>query len=168
MIVADSNLVAYLLIPGANSALADEVFRKDADWAVPLICRSELRNVLTLYMRHQGMSLLQAQITMGKAERLWSGREYAIPSDDVLELTFRHKLTAYDGEFVALAAQLGVPLVTFDRAVCKACPDVTVSAGDFLQEALAKPPRSTRRSTLRQANRHIPQVSGGAGSVLPS
>ena len=68
MIVADSNLIAYLLIPGNNSSLADEVFLKDADWAVPLLCRSELRNILTLYMRHEGMSLQQAQVTMEKAE----------------------------------------------------------------------------------------------------
>ena len=34
-------------------------------------------------------------------------------------------------------------------------------------EALAKPPRSTRRSTLRKINRPISQAPGGAGSVLP-
>ena len=60
MIVADSNLIAYLLIPGDKSALADEVLLKDADWAVPSICRSEVRNILALYMRHEGMSLSQA------------------------------------------------------------------------------------------------------------
>jgi hypothetical protein len=46
MIVADSSLIAYLLIPGDKSELADEVLLKDADWAVPLICRSEIRNIL--------------------------------------------------------------------------------------------------------------------------
>ena len=37
MIVADSNLIAYLLIPGAWNALADKILLKDADWAVPLV-----------------------------------------------------------------------------------------------------------------------------------
>jgi hypothetical protein len=68
MIVADSNLIAYLLIPGDKSTLADSVFLKDADWAVPSICRSEVRNILTLYMRHEGMSLSQSRMTMEKAE----------------------------------------------------------------------------------------------------
>jgi len=132
MIVADSNLIAYLLIPGGKSALADEVLLKDADWAVPLICRSEIRNILTLYMRHEGMSLAQARRTMEKAEVLWSSREFAVPSDDVLELTFHHNVTAYDGEFVVLAKQLGVPLVTFDKPVRKAFPTLAITAEEFL------------------------------------
>jgi predicted nucleic acid-binding protein len=132
MIVADSNLIAYLLIPGDKSELADAVLLKDADWAVPLICRSEVRNILTLYMRHEGMSLSQARRTMEKAEAVWSGREFAVPSDDVLELTFHHNITAYDGEFVVLARHLGVPFVTFDKPVRKAFPNVAIAAGDFL------------------------------------
>ena len=134
MIVADSNLIAYLLIPGDKSALADEVLLKDADWAVPLICRSEVRNILALYMRHEGMSLSQARRTMEKAEAIWRNREFAVPSDDVLGLAFRHTITAYDGEFFVLAQQLAVPFVTFDKLVRKAFPNVAISAEDFLAE----------------------------------
>ena len=132
MIVADSNLIAYLLIPGDKSALADEVLLKDSEWAVPLICRSEVRNILALYMRHEGMSLSQARRTMEKAESLWRSQEFAVPSDAVLELTFHHSITAYDGEFVVLAKQLGVPFVTFDKPVRKAFPNIAISAEDFL------------------------------------
>ncbi len=132
MIVADSNLIAYLLIPGDKSPLADEVLLKDAEWAVPLICRSELRNILALYMRREGMTLRQAQMTMEKAEVLWRNREFAVPSDAVLKMTFRHRVSAYDGEFVVLAQQIGVPLVTFDRPVRNAFPRVALSAEEFL------------------------------------
>lgn len=134
MIVADSNLIAYLLIPGERSAMADEVFLKDPDWAVPLICRSEIRNILTLYMRHEKMSLHQAQATMDKAERLWRDHEYAVPSNDVLELTHTHKVTAYDGEFVVLAQELGVTLLTFDKAVRKMFPRIAVDPADYLKQ----------------------------------
>jgi predicted nucleic acid-binding protein len=131
MIVADSNLIAYLLIPGNHSELADAVYAKDADWAVPLICRSEIRNILALYMRQEGMTLLQGSKTMEQAENLWKNREYAVPSDAVLELCFRHRVTAYDAEFVMLAKQLGIPLVTFDKAVLKAFPGIALSALEF-------------------------------------
>ena len=87
---------------------------------------------MTLYMRHEGMSLSQARRTMEKAEALWMSREFAVPSDDVLELTFHHNITAYDGEFVVLAKQLGVPFVTFDKPVRKAFPNVAIAAEDFL------------------------------------
>lgn len=132
MIVADSNLIAYLLIPGDKSELADEVLAQDAAWAAPLICRSEIRNILALYMRHEGMSLSQARSTMEKAETLWRNREYAVPSDDILELTFHHNITAYDGEFVVLAQKLDIYLVTFDKAVRKAFPDIALAPEDFL------------------------------------
>ncbi len=132
MIVADSNLIAYLLIPGDKSPLADEVLLQDAEWAVPLICRSELRNILTLYMRREGMSLRQAQTTMDKAEVLWRNREFAVPSDAVLEMTFDHRISAYDGEFVVLAQQIGAPLVTFDKPLRKAFPHVAIAAEEFL------------------------------------
>ena len=131
MIVADSNLIAYLLIPGAWNALADKILLKDADWAVPLLCRSEVRNILTLYMRREGMSLVQAQRTMEKAELLWRNKEFAVPSAAVLELTARHNVTAYDCEFVVLAKQLGVSLVTFDKPVRKACPTIAIDPEEF-------------------------------------
>ena len=51
MIVVDTNVLAYLLITGERSAEAERALRKDPFWAAPLLWRSELRNVLALYMR---------------------------------------------------------------------------------------------------------------------
>ena len=133
MIVADTNLIAYLLIPGTNSALADAVLQKDAEWAIPLLYRSELRNVLSLTMRLQGMTLSQAQQTMARAENLLSAHEYALPSDLILELTSKTKLSAYDAEFVILADQLNIPLVTQDKGILKAAPKIAVDPKTFIQ-----------------------------------
>ena len=131
MIVVDSNLVAYLLIPGAKSEIADAIFQQDSTWVTPLLCRSELRSILTLYMKKEGMSLAQAQRTMEKAESLLRNREYAVPSDQVLEISMRHHITAYDAEFVVLAKQLNVPLITFDGPLRKACPEVAIDPEKF-------------------------------------
>ncbi len=133
MIVADSNLIAYLLIPGDKTVIADQVFLKDAEWVVPLICKSELRNILTLYMRHENMPLHQAQSSIEKAEELWRDHEYSVPSMDVLELTHQHKITAYDAEFVVLAQNMDIPLVTFDKAVKKTFPKTAIDPADFLR-----------------------------------
>ena len=131
MIVADSNLVAYLLIPGEKSSLADQILKQDSTWVVPLLCRSELRNILTLYMKKEGMALAQAQRTIEKAESLLRNREYSVPSDKVLEMTYRHHITAYDAEFVVLAKQLDVPLITFDGPLRKAFPEIAIDPEKF-------------------------------------
>jgi predicted nucleic acid-binding protein len=133
VIVADANLIAYLLIAGEKTGLAEETFRTDPEWAVPLICRSEVRNILVLYMRHEGMSLAQAKQTMELAENLWRSREYAVPSDDVLDLAAGHKITAYDAEFVVLARELDVPLVTFDKPLQRAFPKVAIAPEKFVR-----------------------------------
>lgn len=131
MIVADTNLIAYLLIPGNQSSLAEKVFLEDPEWAVPFLWRSEMRNILALYMRTQGMTIQQACQTMVKAEVLLLAREFSLPSDPVLELVASSSLSAYDAEFVVLARQLGVQLVTSDKAILKAAKDVATSPKNF-------------------------------------
>jgi predicted nucleic acid-binding protein len=40
-----------------------------------------------------------------------------------------HGLTAYDASYVALAEQLGIPLVTLDRAILDAAPELARTPG---------------------------------------
>jgi predicted nucleic acid-binding protein len=132
VIVADSNVIAYLLIPGDHSDSAESVLRKDNEWIAPLLWQSEFRNILTMYMRHTAMTIDQAHATMDKAELLMSDREYAVNSDAVLELTSRTRLSAYDAEFVVLASQTNTKLVTTDRRLVKAASGIAISPQAFL------------------------------------
>ena len=58
-----------------------------------------------------------AKIAKGSRNPLWLNREYSVPSNDVLEITHKYRVTACDGEFVVLAKELGGSLVPFDKAV---------------------------------------------------
>ena len=131
MIVADSNLIAYLLIPGEKCLLAESIFLKDSEWAVPLLCRSEIRNIVTLYVSQQQMTLTQAKATLEKAELVWKEREFAIPSGEILEMTSQYKVSAYDAEFVVLAKMLNIPLLTFDQALRRIFPMIAVDPMTF-------------------------------------
>jgi predicted nucleic acid-binding protein len=115
VIVADTNLIAYLLILGQHSKEAESVYIKDPQWVAPLLWRSEFRNILALYVRRGLMDLNDAYGTMEQAERLMRGQEFEIVSARVLRLAATSGCSAYNCEFVALAQDLGVTMVTSDR-----------------------------------------------------
>lgn len=66
-----------------------------------------------------------------EAERWLSSREYSVVSHYVLSLAAQSGCSAYDCEFVALAKDLRVPLVTTDRQVLKAFPAVVIAPSGF-------------------------------------
>lgn len=132
MIVADTNLVAHLLLPGDGTASAESVFERDPRWAAPLLWRSELRNVLATFTRQGSLAVATAVELMADAERLMEGDEYAVPSDDVLRAAADSGCSAYDCEFAILARDLAVPLVTSDRRLQRAFPEHARSPEAFL------------------------------------
>jgi predicted nucleic acid-binding protein len=80
------------------------------------------------------MKLDEAMRVLQLAEEIMGGREYQVSSERVLELAARSKCTGYDCEYVALAQELGVPLVTADRQILKAFPKTAVSLEKFAQK----------------------------------
>jgi len=119
------------LIDGTHTLAARETFRKDPDWIAPLLWRSEFRSVLSRYMRRHGLPLGEALQLLAEAERLLTGGEYEVSSDSVTGLVARSALSAYDCEFVALAREMAVPLVTSDRSVVAAFPETATLLGSF-------------------------------------
>jgi len=104
---------------------------KDSDWHVPILWRSEMRSILTGYLRDGSLSAEQITRLMASAEESFVGREHIVPSDKVFQIAGETRLSAYDCEFVVLASTLGVPLVTADRAVLKAFPDRALTMEAF-------------------------------------
>ena len=135
MIVVDTNVIAYLHIPGQYTSEARAAFLRDALWAAPVLWRSELRNILALYVRRKGLPLSEAILVQEAAEGLMAGREYAVASADVLEISAEAQCSAYDGEFVALARRLDLPFVTADRQLLERFPRVAVSLRVFASGA---------------------------------
>jgi predicted nucleic acid-binding protein len=131
VIVTDTNVVAYLLLPGVQTEEARRALARDAAWAAPLLWRSEFRNVLRGYMRQRHLTLAKARELQAAAEELMAGREYPVESAAVLALAAASGRSAYDCEFVALSRALGVPLVTSDQDVLASFPADAISLKDF-------------------------------------
>lgn len=133
MIVADTNLIAYFSIYTECSTLAEAVCAVDSIWTAPLLWRSEYRATLMKYINRGGMNFETAVSSLRVAEESVAGREYAVDARKVLELAIQSKCSAYDCEYVALAQDLGVPLVTADRQILKAFPKTAVSMEKFVK-----------------------------------
>lgn len=127
MIVVDTNVVAYLYLPGEHTETAESLLERDDDWAAPLLWRSEFRNILAGYMRRQMLTFEAARDLQLEAESLLAGAEHEVDSRRVLELVRDSDCSAYDCEFVALAMALGVKLVTMDARLLKAFPEHAVA-----------------------------------------
>jgi len=125
LIVVDTNVLAYLLLPYEFSPQADALYKGDPDWAVPIFWRSEFRNLLAGYLRRRTLTFDEVVKVQVEAEALLAGNEYEVDSRRVLELVRDSDCTAYDCEFVALAVRLGVKVVTMDKKLLKAFPTQT-------------------------------------------
>ncbi len=132
MIVVDTNILGYLYLTSERSSQAEQVLRRDPDWVAPLLWRSEFRNVLAFYIRKRRLNLQAAQEIMDEALGLMVGQEYEVVSSRVLSLVVKSSCSAYDCEFVALAQDLGVSLVTVDKQVLDQFPESAVSLDKYL------------------------------------
>jgi predicted nucleic acid-binding protein len=132
VIVVDSNVIAYCWINGPLTTLAQSVRVKDPEWHAPILWRSEMRSILTGYLRDGSLNAAQISRVMDTAEDALAGSEHIVAGTPVLEAAGRSRLSAYDCEFVVLASVLAVPLVTADKAILKAFPELALTMKAFV------------------------------------
>ena len=135
MILVDTNVVAYLLIHGDRTLAAQELRTRDPDWRSEAFLLVEFTNILASSIAAKRMTLSLAENFLESALTLLDGKLARIPHAAVLAAAARHRVSAYDARFLALADQLGSRLVTEDTRLRAAAPALTQS----LAEALAAP-----------------------------
>lgn len=124
--VADTNVLADLILPTAENAGVIGLFRLDPDWRLPPLWRSEFRHVLLKYVRAGILQPAQAVALWVKAVERFALQEEPVDGQRVLELAIQSGCSSYDAEFVVLAEQLGCRLLTFDRKLLQLFPAVTL------------------------------------------
>jgi predicted nucleic acid-binding protein len=124
MIVVDTNVVAYLLLTGPQTEKAEALLLHDPEWAAPALWRSELRNVLSGYLRRGQLDQQQVLVLQGQAEAVLQGSEVPVVSAEVFRLVEASDCSAYDCEFVAAAVALQTRLITSDRQLLRAFPTI--------------------------------------------
>ena len=131
MIVADTNLVSYLIIEGTRTAEAKKVWLREPAWVLPPLWRSEFLNVLAVSVHASVLSVEQAQVAWRRATDLFRSSEIEPNGSAVLDAAIRLDISAYDAHFIVVAEELGTWLVTHDRKLLDRCPNQTVSMTRF-------------------------------------
>ncbi len=131
MIVVDVNTIAYLWIPGEMTEFAERALAKDGQWVSSTLWKSEFRSILAQYLRKGDLDSRTAQRCLEGAESQMSDQEYILPSSLVMRKVSASNCSAYDCEYVALADDLGVKLVTSDKQILREFPKTAISLKMF-------------------------------------
>jgi predicted nucleic acid-binding protein len=123
MIVVDTNILAYLYLPTEHTQKVEALLAKDPEWIAPTLWRSEFRNVLAHYLRKRLLTFDQALAIQNEAEALLQDNEFIVNSHDILQLVQNSECSAYDCEFIALAQNMNIQMITMDKKVLKYFPE---------------------------------------------
>lgn len=132
MIAVDSNILAYLLIDGGRTAEARLLLERDPDWHSDAFVLVELTNILATSIRAGQLDLSRATNALAEAQALIDPGLHAVAHVETLKLANRFRVSAYDARYLGVALALGVPLVSEDRRLRKAAPDLTRSLADAI------------------------------------
>ncbi|VAX12131.1 hypothetical protein MNBD_GAMMA24-1966 [hydrothermal vent metagenome] len=135
MIIADTNIISYLLLPTSYTASVECLYEIDPDWSAPILWKSEFRNVMALYLRKKIITLEKAMQLQDTAESMIIQNEYDLSSSQVLSLIDESNCSSYDCEFVALAHHFDTKLLTQDKKILKEFPSTAISVSDFLSQS---------------------------------
>jgi predicted nucleic acid-binding protein len=132
-IVVDTNVVAYLLL--GTEAFADEAraaFSPVSNPIAPAHWEAELTNVVWMAVRSGILPLEEGPVRLSLARRL--GIESVATTtlcQAALLRSVASGVSVYDTLFVELAARTGCPVVTFDKAMLKAFPQIAIRPRDL-------------------------------------
>lgn len=133
--VVDTNVVAYLLL--GTPTFVDEsrlCFERVGTPLAPAHWEAELANVVWMAVKAGVLSAVDAPARLGLARRLGiQSVGTTTLSQGALLRAIESGISVYDSLFVELAARSACPLLTFDKAVLKAFPEVAVRPRDLFE-----------------------------------
>ena len=131
--VVDTNVIAYLLL--GTEAFVDEAracFERVVTPLAPAHWEAELANVLWMAVKAGVLSAAEGPARLGLARRLGiESIATASLSQGALLRAIESGVSVYDTLFVELAARSACSLVTFDKAVLKAFPNLACRPRDL-------------------------------------
>ena len=130
MIVADTMLMAYLVIESPFSEECHQLRQAEPEWVAPRYVEVELQSVLWQHLRRGDFTLEEA-LDRYETAMSFLGHLFEVVPEAALRLAQPYDCSPYDTRFVALANALGLELVTYDRRLLERIP-TAISPTAFL------------------------------------
>lgn len=132
MIFCDTNVLVSAVTDHERKPSAMAVFERGQRVYVPLLCRYEIAQVLGKAARNRWIDPTEVGIAAATAREFVS---YEVPPVDAavyVAASVRPNIPSYDAVWVYHAGQLGLRVVTFDRKLINAVPNIAISPEDYL------------------------------------
>ena len=133
MIVVDSNIVAARNLTTSLTSKARQIEEKDPVWVLPVLWRYEFQNILASTIKAKQIKPEQALEIWENVFGALSENEFEPAGSKVIELVTKYGITAYDGQFIAVALEMGIPCVTEDKELQEKFPGIAMSMDGFLR-----------------------------------
>lgn len=133
MIVVDSNIITARNLTSSLTSKAQQVEEKDSVWIVPVLWRYEFQNILATAIKVKQIKPGQALDIWEKVSNVLVENECEPSASKVIDLVAQYGITAYDGQFIAVALEMGIPCVTEDRELQEKFPGIAISMDGFLE-----------------------------------
>ena len=133
MIVVDSNIITARNLTSVRTSKAEQVEKKDPVWIVPVLWRYEFQNILATAIKAKQITPEYALDVWQRVAGILIENESEPSPAKVIDLVAQYGITAYDGQFIALAVEMGILCVTEDGELQSKFPRVAVSMDDFLK-----------------------------------
>jgi predicted nucleic acid-binding protein len=133
MIVVDSNIVAARNLTSSLTSEAKQVEEKDPIWIVPVLWRYEFQNILASAIKGKQIKPEQALNVWERVSNILIENEYEPSVSKVVDLVAQYEITAYDGQFIAVALEMEIQCVTEDRELQEKFLGIAISMKEFLK-----------------------------------
>jgi len=145
MIVVDSNIITARNLTSVLTSKAEQVEKKDPVWIVPVLWRYEFQNILATAIKAKQITPEYALDVWQRVAGILVENESDPSPAKVIDLVAKYGIPAYDGQFIALAMEMGILCVTEDGELQSKFPRVAVSVDDFLKMPTISGVRERRR-----------------------
>jgi len=99
---------------------------------VPVLWRYEFQNILATAIKAKQITQEHALVVWQKVAAILFENESEPSPAKVIDLVAQYGITAYDGQFIALAIEIGIPCITEDQELQQKFRGIALSMDDFL------------------------------------